>query len=114
MVNSPSSLDAVFSALADPTRRRIIERLARGPLTVGEIASDFSISQPGVSKHVRVLEDSGLLRRQILGRVHHCTLSPDAMHVASSWLDKQCRFWNTALDRLAYILDEFPKRKKKK
>ncbi len=114
MVNSSGSLDAVFSALADPTRRRIIERLARGSLTVGEIASDFSISQPGISKHVRVLEDSGLLRRQVFGRVHRCTLSPQAMQAASSWVDKQCRFWNAVLDRLGGILDESPKRKKKK
>lgn len=114
MVNSSGSLDAVFSALADPTRRRIIERLARGSLTVGEIASDFSISQPGISKHVRVLEDSGLLRRQVMGRVHRCTLSPQAMQAASSWVDKQCRFWNAVLDRLGDILDEPSKRKKKK
>ncbi len=114
MVNTSRSLDAVFSALADPTRRRIIERLARGSLTVGEIASDFSISQPGISKHVRVLEESGLLRRHVLGRVHRCTLSPGAMHAASGWVDKQCKFWNVALDRLGDILHESPKRKKKK
>ena len=59
MVNS-SMFDGVFAALADPTRRRIVERLARGPLTVGEIASGFSISQPAISRHVRVLEESGI------------------------------------------------------
>ncbi len=114
MVKSSGNLDGVFGALADPTRRRIIERLAHGSLTVGEIASDFSISQPGVSKHVRVLEHSGLLRRHVLGRVHRCTLSPDAMQAASGWVDKQCKFWNAVLDRLGDILDESPKRKKKK
>ena len=61
-------LDAVFSALSDPTRRRIVERLARGPLSVGDIASGFSISQPAISKHVKVLERSGLLAREIEGR----------------------------------------------
>ncbi|HTV74980.1 MAG TPA: metalloregulator ArsR/SmtB family transcription factor [Candidatus Acidoferrales bacterium] len=103
-----SRLDAVFSALADPTRRRIIERLARGPLTVGEIASGFSISQPAISKHVRVLEDSGLLKREVLGRVHHCSLSAEGMSAASNWIEKQRRFWNAVLDRLDDILDEPP------
>jgi DNA-binding transcriptional ArsR family regulator len=114
MVNSSESLDSVFSALADPTRRRIVERLARGPLSVGEIASGFAISQPAISRHVRVLEASGLLERQVLGRVHRCTLSPRAMQSASHWIDKQRAFWNAVLDRLDDLLEETPKRKKKK
>jgi DNA-binding transcriptional ArsR family regulator len=114
MVNSSGNLDAVFSALGDPTRRQIVERLARGPLTVGEIAAGFSISQPAISRHIRVLEESGLLERQVLGRVHRCTLSPAAMQAASSWIDKQRNFWNLALDRLDDLLAESPKRKKKK
>ncbi|HEX3463747.1 MAG TPA: metalloregulator ArsR/SmtB family transcription factor [Candidatus Elarobacter sp.] len=112
MVNS-AKLDGVFAALADPTRRRIVERLARGPLTVGEIASGFSISQPAISRHVRVLEESGLLERQVSGRVHHCTLSPKVMHAASSWIDKQTAFWNATLDRLGDLLEDSPQRKKK-
>lgn len=108
MVNSSGNLDAVFSALGDPTRRRIVERLARGPLSVGEIASGFSISQPAISRHVRVLEESGLLERHVLGRMHRCTLSPTAMKAASGWIDKQRSFWNAALDRLGVFLTEFP------
>ena len=104
MVNG-SMLDGVFAALADPTRRRIVERLARGPLSVGEIASGFSISQPAISRHVRVLEDSGLIERSIAGRVHTCTLSPKAMNAASLWIDKQRAFWNATLDRLGDILE---------
>ena len=69
MVNE-SQLDTVFAALSDPTRRRMIERLAHKPLTVGEIASEFRISQPAISKHVRVLEQSGLIQRVIVGRTH--------------------------------------------
>ncbi|MEA2688303.1 MAG: hypothetical protein QOD51_910 [Candidatus Eremiobacteraeota bacterium] len=111
MVNS-AQLDEVFSALADPTRRRIVERLARGPLTVGEIASGFSISQPAISRHVRVLEESGILDRHVSGRVHHCTLSPKVMHAASGWIDKQRAFWNATLDRLGDLLEESPQRKK--
>jgi DNA-binding transcriptional ArsR family regulator len=114
MVNSSGQLDAVFSALGDPVRRRIVERLARGPLTIGEISTGFAISQPAISRHVRVLEESGLLQRQVLGRVHRCTLSPVAMKTASSWLDRQRTFWSAALDRLDTLLTEPPKRKKKR
>lgn len=114
MVNRPGDLDAVFSALSDPTRRRIVERLARRSLTVGEIASGFAISQPAISKHVRVLEESGLLKREIEGRVHRCSLSPDAMQVASSWLERQRKYWNSALDRLDAYLTKTSERKKRK
>jgi DNA-binding transcriptional ArsR family regulator len=113
MVNSPGNLDAVFSALGDPTRRQIVERLARGPLSAGEIASGFSISQPAISRHLRVLEESGLLERHIVGRVHRCALSPRTMQAASGWIDKQRSFWNATLDRLDDLLAEPPKRKKK-
>jgi DNA-binding transcriptional ArsR family regulator len=114
MVNSSGNLDAVFSALGDPTRRRIVERLARGPLSAGDIAAGFSISQPAISRHLRVLEESGLLQRRVEGRVHRCALSPAAMQSASSWIDKQRSFWNATLDRLDDLLAESPKRKKKK
>lgn len=111
MVNH-ESLDRVFGALSDPTRRRIVERLSHRPLTVGEIAAEFSISQPAVSKHVRVLEESGLLKREITGRVHHCTLSPAAMTSASKWLDKQRAYWNASLDRLDALLANRSKTRK--
>jgi DNA-binding transcriptional ArsR family regulator len=105
MVNDQGRLDAVFSALGDPTRRRIVERLARRPLTVGEIASGFSISQPAISKHVKILEEAGLLTREVVGRIHHCRLAPKAMRVAASWLDKQQRYWDAALDNLSDYLE---------
>jgi DNA-binding transcriptional ArsR family regulator len=100
MVNNSSGLDAVFAALSDPTRRRIVERLARGRLTVGEIASEFSVSQPAISKHIKVLERSGLLEREIDGRVHHCRLEPQAMQTATTWIEEQRRYWNAAFERL--------------
>jgi len=112
MVNSPE-LDAVFAALSDPTRRRIVEKLARRPLTVGEIASEFAISQPGISKHVRILEECGLLRREVEGRYHRCTLAPEPMAAASAWIEKQRAFWNATLDRLDVYLKESTKRKKR-
>ena len=111
MVNN-MNLDAVFAALADPTRRRIIERLARRPLTVGEIAQEFAISQPGISKHIRVLEESGLLRRQVDGRFHRCTLTPRSIDNASAWIEKQRTFWTATLDRLDVYLKNPSKRRK--
>ena len=113
MVNT-FDLDAVFAALSDPTRRRIVERLARRPLTVGEIASEFAISQPGISKHVRVLEESGLLTREVDGRFHRCTLAPESMAAASAWIEKQRAFWNGTLDRLDTLLKTTSKRKNRK
>ncbi len=100
MVNNAPTLNAIFAALGDPTRRRIVERLARGRLTVGEIASEFAVSQPAISKHLKVLERCGLLTREIDGRVHHCSLDPVAMQSASTWLDEQRRFWKGAFERL--------------
>jgi DNA-binding transcriptional ArsR family regulator len=105
MVKYSEDLDRVFAALGDPTRRRIVERLARGSLTVGEIASGFSMSAPAVSKHLKILERSGLLRRKVLGRVHTCRLEPASMHAAVSWIEAQERFWNAALDRLGEELN---------
>lgn len=105
MVNKTAELDAVFAALSDPTRRRMIERLARAERSVGELAADFSISQPAVSKHVKVLESAGLLKRHVVGRVHHCRLAPTALRRASRWLETQQRFWEGTLDRLGAYID---------
>jgi DNA-binding transcriptional ArsR family regulator len=113
MVNCLLHLDQVFAALGDPTRRRIVERLARGSLTVGEIASGFPMSAPAISKHLKILERSGVLAREVVGRVHHCRLEPHIMRAAGSWLEKQERFWNAALDRLDIELSTAPQRKKK-
>lgn len=106
-----TNLDAVFGALADPTRRRIVERLARKPLTVGEIASEFPLTQPAISKHLRVLEASGLLERRIEGRVHYCSLSPQAMQEALKWIERQRKYWNGALDRLEVLLQKNERKK---
>jgi DNA-binding transcriptional ArsR family regulator len=113
MVNY-NRLDAVFAALGDPTRRRMVERLARGPMSVGEMSRGFAISQPGISKHVRVLEQAGLLKREIVGRVHRCTLEPKAMDAASAWIEHQRRFWSGTLDRLDAYLARTSKSKPKK
>lgn len=107
-----ADLDAVFGALSDPTRRRIVERLARQPLTVGQIASEFPLTQPAISKHVRILENAGLLQRTIEGRVHYCTLSPDAMNDVREWIERQARYWTAALDKLDKILAKEPRKRK--
>jgi len=99
-------LDDVFSALADPTRRRMVERLARGRHSVGDVASGFAMSQPALSKHVKVLERCGLIKRAVLGRVHYLELDPRAMRSAATWLDRQRSFWEKTLDRLDTVLSE--------
>jgi DNA-binding transcriptional ArsR family regulator len=105
MVKQSATLDGVFGALSDPVRRHIVERLTRGELTAGAIAADFAISQPAVSKHLKVLERCGLVKRKIVGREHHLRLAPRAMQSASQWIDRQRAFWNASFDRLDEYLE---------
>ncbi|MEE9256415.1 MAG: metalloregulator ArsR/SmtB family transcription factor [bacterium] len=103
-----STLDRTFSALADPTRRAILSRLAGGESSVGELAAPFNMSLPAVSKHLRVLENAGLLRRKKDGRVHRCHLNPGAMKEASDWLGFYRRFWEAQFDSLENYLNQIP------
>ena len=104
MVKYQPTLDDVFAALSDPVRRKMVERLTRGERTAGELASGFPISQPAISKHIKVLERSGLLKRTVVGREHHLRLAPRAMRGAATWLETQERFWNRTFDSLeAYL-----------
>jgi DNA-binding transcriptional ArsR family regulator len=96
-----ASLDQVFQALADPTRRRIIERLVRGPATVGRLAEPLEMSLPAVMQHLQVLEASGLVGSEKLGRVRTCHLEPAALRSAEAWIGAQRTTWETRLDRLA-------------
>src|SRR6478736_1358174 len=106
MVNySPALLDATFGALSDPTRRAILGRLAQGEATVGELAAPFHVSLPAVSKHLRVLESAGLLRREIDGRIHRCRLSAQPMKDAARWIEEYRKFWEHQFDALAKYLD---------
>ena len=105
MVKHQAVLDGVFGALSDPVRRHIVERLAHGERTAGEIAASFSISQPAVSRHIKVLERSGLLTRTIVGREHHLRITPRALMTAATWLDRQRAFWESSLDRLDQLLE---------
>ena len=112
MVNNRAArLDRVFSALGDPTRRAILERLARGQATVTEVAKPLPISLPAVSKHLRILEQAGLIARQKQGRIHHLSLSPAAMKDAAEWLERYRQFWGDQLDNLAGYLESQPERR---
>jgi DNA-binding transcriptional ArsR family regulator len=105
---SPVSLDAVFSALADPTRRQILARLSEGEASVSELAEPFEMSLPAVSKHLGVLEDAGLLARQKDGRVRHCRLIAEPMQDALEWIARYGRFWETQFDSLERFLSQSP------
>jgi DNA-binding transcriptional ArsR family regulator len=105
MVNySPARLDAVFGALADPTRRAVLGALRDGEQSVGTLAPAFDMSLPGFIKHLAILEHAGLIERRKTGRVVHCRLTAAALKEASDWLDRYEDFWNARLDRLEALL----------
>ena len=92
------ALDAVFHALADPTRRAILAQLAKGSARVGELAAPFEMSLPAVSKHLKVLEKSGLLRRDREGRIHRCWLNSAGLREAAAWIAQTEKFWKQRID----------------
>ena len=101
MVNcSPRVLNNTFAALADPTRRRILKDLAGGDRCVTDLARPYSMSLPAVSKHLRVLERAGLIRRRRRGRVHSLKLQAEPMKQAAQWIEEYRKFWEGSLDRL--------------
>ncbi len=102
---SARALDDIFGALADPIRRGIVERLARGEASVGELARPYAVSAPAISRHLRVLERAGLIERRKQGRLHRCRLRPKTMERASGWIDQQHAFWTRTLDNLADYLE---------
>jgi len=99
-------LDATFAALADPTRRAILARLADGEATVLELAQPFSISQPAISKHLKVLERAGLISRGRDAQRRPCRLEPGPLAAANTWLENYRRFWEESFERLDVLLDE--------
>jgi DNA-binding transcriptional ArsR family regulator len=100
MVEDVELLDRVFGSLADPTRRAMVRMLAGGELSVGELAEPFAMSFAGASKHVRVLEEAGLVRRTVQGRRHSCSLVATRLAEADAWFDFYTRFWTARLDDL--------------
>jgi DNA-binding transcriptional ArsR family regulator len=101
-----STLDRAFSALADPTRREILQRLTSGPATISELAHPFDISLPGLLKHVRILEDAHLVITQKQGRTRQCRLGPEQLEDAAQWIATYRRRWEGRLDRLEGYLDK--------
>jgi DNA-binding transcriptional ArsR family regulator len=113
MVDSSSErLSTVFRALADPTRRAMLERLAQGEATIGELAAPFDMSLEAASKHVRVLEGAGLVRRTVQGRAHLCRLDARPLHAGMEWIRHYEQFWNERLDVLESLLKAKPRRKR--
>jgi DNA-binding transcriptional ArsR family regulator len=112
------ALSATFAALADPTRRAILARLTSGETSVTELAAPFDMSLPAVSKHLKVLENAGLIVRSREAQWRPCKLDAAPMRQASEWLERYARFWSDSLDRLAaYVENEAaakPRRKAKK
>lgn len=100
MANNNQVLDRTFAALADPTRRAIVARLCQGEAPVGELAKPFAIGLPTLLKHIRVLEDGGLVTSCKAGRVRTCRLAPDALRGADAWLRAHITAWESRLDRL--------------
>lgn len=97
-------LDAVFHALSDPTRRAMLRNLSQGERLVGELAAPFSISLAAASKHIKVLEGAGLVRREVKGRTHVCRLDAAPMHAGMEWMRHYEAFWRTRIDALETLL----------
>ncbi|QDZ00763.1 helix-turn-helix transcriptional regulator [Nitratireductor mangrovi] len=105
MVEQSERLDAIFHALADGTRRGMLAQLAIGEHSVGDLAAPHTMSFAGASKHVKVLERAGLVRREVRGRTHWCRLEAARLAEAQAWLKHYERFWTERLDTLAALLE---------
>jgi DNA-binding transcriptional ArsR family regulator len=108
MLNHQPSLDLLFQALADPTRRMIVDRLVRGPASVSKLAGPLSISLPAVMQHLQVLEASGIVRSEKVGRVRTCRIEPAALRTVEEWISERRTLWERRLDRLGEYLAEHP------
>ena len=109
--NDSPNLDVVFRALGDATRRGMLAKLALGEKSIGELAEPFAMSFAGASKHVKVLEDAGLVRREVRGRTHVCRLEAGPLASADQWLSHYERFWTGRLDTLERLLRDDDARK---
>ena len=106
MLKQLDPLDAMFQALADPSRRSMIERLSRGPASVSQLAEPLAMSMPAVMQHLTVLEASGIVRTSKTGRVRSCELAPAALTTAEAWIHDRRLVWEQRLDRLEVLLAE--------
>jgi DNA-binding transcriptional ArsR family regulator len=106
MANQSATLDRAFAALADPTRRAVVEQLRRGPASVSELAARHPMALPSFMKHVTVLTDAGLIASTKRGRVRECRLVPTALDATERWIAEHQRSWNTRLDALEATLEK--------
>ena len=107
--SSSDALDAVFGALSDPIRRAMVERLAKGECAVSTLGEPFAVSAPAISKHLRVLEKSGLIARRKSGRVRYCRLRSEVLRSGSEWIQQVSAFWEQQFDALGrYLRSEEP------
>ncbi|UGA56619.1 ArsR/SmtB family transcription factor [Vibrio sp. VB16] len=105
MVNyNEQQLSQVFSALSDPTRREMLIRLGQNEMSIADLSMPFNITKSAITKHVKVLENAGLLKRTIDGRVHHCRFDPEPLKQASDWMKFYERFWNSKFNALDVFL----------
>jgi DNA-binding transcriptional ArsR family regulator len=111
---SPDRLDAAFSALADPTRRAILARLALGETTVNEIAEPFDMSLPNISKHLKVLENAGLISRSRDAQRRPCKIEPETLKEVSAWVEAYRRLWEERFDRLDDYLKQLQDKQERK
>lgn len=107
---TPSDVDEVFLALADPTRRAVIRRLGTGPASVGELAGDHAMALPSFMKHVRTLEATGIIRTAKSGRVRTCVLNRERLQLVDDWLAAERRSWEASTDRLEALVTQEEKR----
>jgi DNA-binding transcriptional ArsR family regulator len=113
MLNQGPALDRMFHALADPTRRAVVERLTRGPASLSELAKPLRMSLPSVLQHLQVLEASGLIRSEKVGRVRTCRIEPAALRSAEDWIAGQRALWEGRLDQLDVYLKELRSKERK-
>jgi DNA-binding transcriptional ArsR family regulator len=106
MLKESPELDLMFQALADPTRRAMVDRMTQGPASVSDLARPFAMTLAAVMQHLRVLEESGLVRTQKEGRVRTCRIEPSAMRTAEDWIAERRATWEMRLDRLGELLEE--------
>ncbi|MEO3794779.1 helix-turn-helix transcriptional regulator [Nonomuraea sp. B10E15] len=106
MAQHSAQLDGVLLALADPTRRAVVQRLGHGPTSVGDLARDFPITLPSFMKHVRTLESNGLIRTTKTGRVRTCVLNRERLALVDDWLGEQRRIWRERTDRLEQFVTD--------
>lgn len=108
MLKQRDPLDLAFQALADPSRRVMVDRLTRGPASLSELAEPLAMSLPAVHQHLQVLEGSGLVRSQKVGRVRTCSIDPHALRSAEAWISERRTTWERRLDRLGDYLADNP------